>query len=46
MAWKKRQKIVVFAESCGLVQRSKTDFLCSFGAEKVNITVTFSVILR
>ena len=36
-AWKKRQKNLVFAESCGVVRRSRTNFLCSFGAEKVKV---------
>ena len=37
----KEAEIFVFSESCGMVQRSKTVFLCSFGAEKVKISSLF-----
>lgn len=32
---------MVFTESCGMVQRSKTGFLCSFGAERVKCSNLF-----
>ena len=37
----KEAKSVVFSESCGVVKRSKTYFLCSFGAEKVKTSSLF-----